>query len=387
MQKKLIAVAVAGVLGAPALALAQASTVQVFGRAVLEYGYANQNNGKPNVDMLQAPAGAEIGFKGEEKLGNGLSAWFQCLSSMDVRGDTAAGFCTRNSALGMRGGFGSVYLGKWDTPFKKVDLRGYVGSEVTGLTGAAQLLTGFSTGAAAGGAVSRTLWERRQHDMISYDTPKMSGFQGLFGYSASNATATTNASTSAKPRIWSVAALYDNGPLALGLGYEKHLEFGSVGGTSQDDYAWVFSGSYVFAGNVKVGGTYNKQNYDLGAGLSSSKTSWLLGVDWKISGPHGLRATYVNTDDISGNGGLIASGSTAISPVFAAGPNTGARLWAINYAHTFSKRTEALFGYARLDNDANASYTLGGLVNTGLTAAQANGKSQDAWALRVRHSF
>ena len=263
MQKKLIAVAVAGALGAPALALAQASTLQIYGRAVVEYGYANQGNGKPNTDIMQAPGGASLGFKGEEKLGNGLSAWYQCESSADVRGDTAAGFCTRNSALGLKGGLGSVYFGKWDTPFKRVMLRTVGEGFSTGLLGSTKILTGFSTAAVAGGPASRTLWQRRQHDVIYYNTPVMSGFQGLFMYSAANATATTNASTAAKPRIWSVAALYDNGPLALGLGYEKHLEFGSVGGTSQDDYAWALAGSYTFPGKVKVGGSYNKQNYDL----------------------------------------------------------------------------------------------------------------------------
>ena len=386
MKKKLIAVAVAGALGAPALALAQASTLQIYGRAVVEYGYANQGNGKPNTDIMQGPGGASLGFKGEEKLGSGLSAWYQCESSADIRGDTAAGFCTRNSALGFKGGFGSVYFGKWDTPFKRVMLRTVGEGFSTGLLGSTRILTGFSTGTTAGGAPSRTLWQRRQHDVIYYNTPVMSGFQGLFMYSAANATATTNASTSAKPRIWSVAALYDNGPLALGLGYEKHLEFGSVGGTSQDDYAWALAGSYTFPGKVKVGGSYNKQNYDLGAGLSSSKNSWDLGVDWTISGPHGLRANYAKTDDISGNGGLIA-GTTVISSVPAAGANTGARHWSIAYTHRFSKRTDGRLGYVRLENDANASYTLGGLNNTGLTAAQANGKKQDAWVTYLRHAF
>ena len=39
MQKKLMAVAVAGALGAPAVALAQSSTVQVFGTLYVEYAY------------------------------------------------------------------------------------------------------------------------------------------------------------------------------------------------------------------------------------------------------------------------------------------------------------------------------------------------------------
>ena len=78
---------------------------------------------------------------------------------------------------------------------------------------------------------------------------------------------------------------------------------------------------------------------------------------------------------------------SALPGVPAAGPNTGARQWQINYLYKFSKRTDVKFGYVRLENDANANYSLGGLNNTNLTAAQANGKTQDAWALRVRHYF
>jgi hypothetical protein len=39
-------------------------------------------------------------------------------------------------------------------------------------------------------------------------------------------------------------------------------------------------------------------------------------------------------------------------------------------------------GYVRLHNDSGAAYNLGGL-NT----AHANGESQSAWALSVRHTF
>ncbi len=385
MQKKLIVVAVAGALGAPALAMAQASTVQIYGKSVIEYGYVNQGTGKPNADIMQAPGGVSVGFKGTEALGGGLSAWFQCESSADPRGDTAAGFCTRNSAIGMKGGFGNVYIGKWDTPMKRVFLRGEVGAEDTGLLGISDYLAGGSTGAAAGGAVARTLWQRRQHDSINYDTPNFSGFQGHFQYSASNATATTNASTSAKPRIWSVAALYDNGPLSLGLGYEKHSQFGAAT-SSTDDHAYVLSGAYTFAGKVKVGGSYNKQDYDTGAGTSLQKKGWTLGVDWNLSGPHNLWANYTSTGDVSGTGAI--AGVPAATGVFpAAGANTGAKKWGVGYQHKFSKRTDGKLGYVRLDNDSAASYSLMGTNITGLTAAQAAGRSQDAWVMLLRHNF
>src|SRR5690348_10752478 len=137
MQKKLLAVAVAGALGAPAFALAQNATVNVSGRIYLEYGKVNQGSGLVDVDMMQTP-GSNIGFRGEEKLGGNMSAWFQCESTADVRGQNQDGFCGRNSAVGLKGGFGNVFMGVWDTPFKRV--QDATGSNDTGLYGSAFVL-------------------------------------------------------------------------------------------------------------------------------------------------------------------------------------------------------------------------------------------------------
>ena len=54
MQKKLIAVAMAGAFGAPALALAQTSTVQIYGTVNMEYGYVDAGNAR-------GPLGASAG--------------------------------------------------------------------------------------------------------------------------------------------------------------------------------------------------------------------------------------------------------------------------------------------------------------------------------------
>ena len=111
MQKKLMAVAVAGALGAPAVALAQASTVQVYGNLTYEYAIIDQGVGQPKTDYADNPGGSAIGFRGEEKLGGGMSAWFQCESSADVRAIDQTGWCTRNSAVGFKGGFGNLHFG------------------------------------------------------------------------------------------------------------------------------------------------------------------------------------------------------------------------------------------------------------------------------------
>ena len=150
MNKKLMAAAVAGAFVAPALVYAQNATVQVYGRANVEYGYVDQGTGKINTDMFQTPGGSAVGFKGQEQLGGGLSAWFQCETSADVRGLNQDGWCSRNSAIGMRGVWGNVYFGKWDTPFKRAGSVGTVGTGETGVQGASFLSFGNSTG---GGAI------------------------------------------------------------------------------------------------------------------------------------------------------------------------------------------------------------------------------------------
>lgn len=379
MQKKLIAVAVAGALGAPAVALAQASTVNVFGTVYLEYTYMDQGNGtngpRNNVDMMQSP-GTEIGFRGEEKLGGGLSAWFQCASTADIRGQSPEGFCSRNSAIGMKGAFGNVFMGRWDTPFKRTLGPNQVGSHDTGMWGAAFLLTAGSTSTVD--ASSRATFRRRQSNSINYDSPNFGGFQLMAAVSSTNgATGSTTLQTGAKPRVWSLGGQYSAGPLYVSAGYERHSEFAGAAGGG-DDKGWFVGANYTFGGNIKIGGAYTQQKFETGVGAESKVKAWTVGVDWKFAGPHGLRGAYTQADDVSGNGTAVA-GSGATRP--AAGSNTGAELWTIEYVYTFSKRTEASIGYASLDNDANASYTLGGL------SGSAAGNKQDGWGLSIRHRW
>ena len=397
MQKKLIAVAVAGALGAPAVVLAQTSTVQIYGTMYVEYSFADQGNaaGAPflersDADFLQTP-GSNIGFKGEEKLGGGLSAWFQCASTADPRGQSQDGWCSRNSALGLKGGFGNVFIGNWDTPFKRTSGPTLVGSNLTGIWGSSFLTRGGATTTAVGG--TRGSFSRRQQNSINYDTPRFGGFQGMASFtSAQTSTATLDAASNNKPRVMSLGGQYSAGPIYVSAAYERHDEFNGAG-RNADDSGWHVGAAYTW-GPVRVGANYSRQKFETGttaAPTDSRVSAWSIGVDWKIVGPHGLRAAYVNAGDVKGTPGAVAiAGSGSIRPaVPAAGApnNTGADMWQIRYVYTFSKRTEFNFGYVKLDNDGNA--TTGGAAYTlgGLGAAVAPGNNQDAWAASLRHRF
>jgi predicted porin len=401
MQKKLMAVAMASAFGAPALALAQTSTVQIFGTVYTEYSFGvEQGRARTpgagdlsTADFLQTP-GSEIGFKGEEKLGGGLSAWFQCASTADPRGQSQNGWCSRNSALGLKGGFGNVFVGNWDTPFKRVASPTTVGGNDTGIWGTAFLLMGNSTTTAVG--AGRTIWKRRQNNLISYDSPSFAGFQVMGAFTTSQpSTATLDNAPNNKPRLWSLGAQYSAGPLYVGLGYEQHRDYaGAVGfPSSAHDAAWVAGAAYTW-GPVRFGGQYTQQKWETNFGDVKAK-AWHVGVDWSIVGPHGLRAGFTQARDMSGPVGGLASTVVGVpggSLLFGSasgsayrptpGGDTGAKLWQIRYVYSFSKRTEFNAGYVHLDNDSNAAYNLGGL-----DSAHANGENQHAFAISVRHTF
>src|SRR4051812_37394296 len=148
MQKKLMAVAVAGAIAAPGIALAQTSTVQVGGVLTAFYYFTKPNNpGTAKKGDIMESSEPEIFIRGEEQLGGGLSAWFQCTSSADgfISGNAAiteSGWCARNSGVGFKGGFGNVWWGNWDVAQKMVTnrARGWFGGTNAFTGGVANLL-------------------------------------------------------------------------------------------------------------------------------------------------------------------------------------------------------------------------------------------------------
>lgn len=419
MKKKAVIAAVAAVTGTPSVAGAQSGNVQVFGGAYVEYSYVRQGRypaaGAPGgfaerttTDYLQN-MGGEIGFKGEEKLGGGLSAWFQCTSSADFRGQTQDGWCSRNSALGLKGAFGNVFVGNWDTPFKRTMGRGNVGANDTGSWGTSFLLTGGSNttglpGQAAAGATpasstARGIFKRRQNNLITYDAPFFGGLQVMGAFTAAQAaTETVDGTNNAKARIVSVGATYTAGALYLGAGYQKAIDANGLAaaqlpltGSSPrggDDSGWNVAAAYGW-GPVRFGAIYTRQKFETGtiaAPTEITYTSWKVGVDWTITGPHGMRAAYTRAADSRGTpGAATIAGVGVVRPgVAAAGASNdnGATLSQIRYVYTFSKRTEFNFGYVRLDNDSVGTYNLGGL-----SPSPRPGEDQHGWVASLSHRW
>ncbi|HOI51319.1 MAG TPA: porin, partial [Azonexus sp.] len=117
MQKKIIALAVAGLASTAAFAQ---SNVQIYG--VVDVGYNRSSSSDTGAlksrNALDSglQSGSRIGFRGTEDLGNGLKASF--VLEYGITADTGAGLSgpARQSFLALSNSYGTVAAGRQYTP-------------------------------------------------------------------------------------------------------------------------------------------------------------------------------------------------------------------------------------------------------------------------------
>src|SRR2546421_2190134 len=141
MQKKLLTVAVASALAVPVTALAQ-SSVEVYGTINMAFGYWKYSEGNTGVSTTPgrnvgsvtkwdvAQGASNYGLRGRESLGAGLTAWFQIETNtpMERSNNVAITPASRNSAVGLQGGWGNVFMGQWTTPWADLDSLWSIGT-------------------------------------------------------------------------------------------------------------------------------------------------------------------------------------------------------------------------------------------------------------------
>lgn len=377
MNKKLIALAIATAVSAPAMAAT--SNVEVYGLmsgAVESVDNAYTVNGAAQTNRVGRVAdhNSRIGFKGTEDLGNGLSGIWQIEQGFKINGGQTDGSTSssggalggaglRNTFVGLKSNdMGTGKVGNFDTPYKestgRLDPFADTLGDYRGLMGAAY------DGSVA---TANKYFMIRAANILSYTTPNFSGFSATGAYVFGGATATNQADTSAK--AYSLAAMYDMGPIFLTAGYEKH-EFGSTGvGTfagvaNKDEKAW------------KLGAGYNIMDTTLAA--IYEKTDDNRGVNG--ANLYGHHTFYVSVKQQMGAIALKAAFAKAGSADLS---NSGAKQYTLGADYAFSKRTSVYALYSKINNESNASYNYEAAAPV-LTVAGAN---LSGFSLGVKHSF
>ena len=195
MKKNIIALAIASAIAAP-VAFADAPTV---------YGQVNvaidslDNNGMKTTDR-----DSRVGIKGSEDLGNGLKAVYKMEFAVKV-GDSFSSLGGRNAYVGLAGGFGTVLLGRHDTPFKMSQAKDLFGDSTYADMGKKNMANGLGFAGKAG--------EVRADNVIAYVSPSFSGVKIVAaGISAEGAaldnTGVVDANESSLADAYSIAAMY-----------------------------------------------------------------------------------------------------------------------------------------------------------------------------------
>ena len=185
MQKKLIALAVAGLASTGAFAQAN---VTVYGVADATFDVVKVSgdavNDLGNTTRVSTNS-SYIGFKGAEALGNGLTAVFQIESGVGFDNSGTLG-ATRDSFVGVAGGFGTVVLGKLTGPTRALGGAVDVNSGATGIGTNGALLGKLGNTLVSGGdnsvgttcarsATCVSIFDDRWKNAIAYVSPTFAG--------------------------------------------------------------------------------------------------------------------------------------------------------------------------------------------------------------------
>ena len=433
MQKKLLGIAVAVALAAPGLALAQ-SGVQVYGTVHMsinqvKFGDATGSpagaNAAPSATgsiaavlpqgttkMGVAQHASNFGLRSTETLGSGLTAWFQAEFNMimertnGVIDNTAS---ARNSGVGLRGGFGNVYVGTWETPWAQTFRLWDVGTiggwgpttsiigrrentarsvnfncvNNSGTAGGAGLnatllqpICGGGSAATATGNLGYALW-RRYESSVFYESPLFEGVQAKFAWmpNMSKSTIAVGATGQVQNQSSWSGSLSWTGLGGRARAFIANMQAKDWTTVGQTDSGYTAGGGYDF-GVVNVGATYEKYTYKLLAGAERTAKEWGVGLAVPL-GPGKIGASYAKAKKLEGAGAPGAN-------------DTGAKMWNLGYEWALSKRTALGFGIAKIDNGADQAFTWTNQLPNANGASQSsvqNGVDQTNIFVSIRHSF
>lgn len=350
MNKKLLPLAISAALAAGVAAPGAANAdVTIYGKLhmSLDYFKSSVDNG-PNINDLQVSSNSSrIGFKGSEDLGGGLKAFWQLEQGVNITDNNGNAWVTRNSFLGLGGGFGSVLAGKHDTPMKIVgrsfDAFGDTIFDTRAIMGST------STGANA--------FNLRTSNTVAYITPPLGGFQFIGAYVADytdNSSAPSNNDNDA----FSALVAYDIAGFKIMAAYEKHR-----------------AGSGPEPSMVRAGASYKIAGFEVGGLAEKGKGDGLESIDRWAGNVYGKYSFGSNT--------VKAQFTKAWEAVH----NDDSYMWSVGLDHAFSKRTKVYGAVGMLNQKREGDYYMGGGHNTNTFNTREAGENQKAVTFGMIHTF
>ena len=390
MKKILLALAVTGAFVAP-VAMADTSNVTLYGAANVSYTHATNGDNALSVNGTSTnqvtSEASHIGLRGSEDLGGGTSAIWQVETLVNIDNSTAGGagagsLGTRNTFAGLKGGFGTLVLGKNDptikTAFMDMDMFADTVADYRSILG----------------HIGNYSFDNRIANSATYASPDMSGFKVSVQVGAGAEGAT--GSLDKKGTITNLAAAYNAGPISAAIAWsEVKLGSSAVGGNigATDLSSFALNGGALAADDKlsawRLGGGYKMDQFAINAiyehvksdiasqangGDANRANTFYLAGKLNISASDALKAAYTRR----GNSG---TGAAEIQ-------NSGVKQFSLGYDHAMSKRTALYAVYTKVNNDAAAQMGLSD-PDASSVATNSNGAGADpsAFAIGMKHSF
>ena len=366
MNKKLIALAVAGACVAPAAMAQTANPVTLYGKVYVTFESveAGGSSTAANNDATKRRSRVEdqasrLGVRGTEDLGGGLKAIFQLETAFRPdqnntvpTGGSAQPFATRNSGVGLQGVWGTIMMGRWDTPFKiaTTDVDPYGDVTVGGIK------TALNDGAN---------FDRREQNVIQYWSPNWSGVAVRLSYQANE-----QKSPASDPKNYGGSVTYRGGPVYLFYTYEQHKD--QVG----DPFATAAAAGGKKETAHAVGGTFAWGPVRFGAIGERIKKS-----DRQDQKPYLFNIVYTMGNHVFSfqheqNKGGRLNGQAQLD----CSSNVG------GWQYNFSKRTFLLAQYAQVKNDNTVS-NCGTATFTAAPFTVTGGQDPKGFTLGISHVF
>lgn len=159
---------------------------------------------------------SRFGVRGHEKLGGDLRAFFQ-LETQFLADSNNTAFAARDSFVGLaHKRWGTVKLGRFDTPFKEYgDDVSFLGVSSGNFTSTSNLYRhiGF------GGQNNAARFHERRVNAVQYESPDMGAVDFKVQYSTNE-----NDTATRKPHVWSFGGQWEVGNFAILVGHEIHKD-------------------------------------------------------------------------------------------------------------------------------------------------------------------
>ena len=370
MQKKLIALAIAGF--ASSAAFAQTNVI-VYGKIDMSYEHSSGSNGSKTSGINSGGHdGSRLGFRGEEALGNGMKAIFG-LEYGSLKADVNAGITgSRQTYVGLAGDFGTVKLGNIYA----------TGANFAGKYDSLDAANSYSPLQYFAFVAGSSINTAATQNSVGYTSPVLGGgftLRGLVGFApiTGDSTVPYGVVTNSQERLYGVGLDYDMGPLSIGAVYHRINHTGNSNNGDQHESA--FAATYDF-GMLTLTGTWQTLKAENAAGAASANFNIKsIGMTVPFGKVDLLRLMYARFDQKYNNPATVAYNEEA----------DDANSWGVVFEHSLSKRTIAYAGYNKMNNKGLATFkTPAGNGNGGETKALVlAGQDSNGYGFGVIHNF